>query len=356
MKRGRALLALLAPPAAGRCCSRSRCLARERPSPTTANARAQPLDASADGERAARSTRARLRCLYLPDGGDTVQFGAAPELLPGMPAPSSRCPARDGRRARTLLHRSLRSDARRSTAGPRLSPYYHPTRAQTAASFKDWSRSAQGARLAVPAPPDFQLSEDFEPRAESRRERDAQRLPERQPRRGRLSQRGQALVHARLSGCSPVAAKAATSTPTATTTKKAAATCSARPTPRKSCITTASTGHLDPRLNLVEGANGPLLRKTGATESCKSAVGQRRDLRHGRQSRRVGGRSRGRFPRWLLRAQHARRLRLEGQQPPARLLRLQPRNPLLPLRQLSSSRGALGGPRPVIRTNVGICR
>ncbi|MEI9949615.1 MAG: SUMF1/EgtB/PvdO family nonheme iron enzyme [Pseudomonadota bacterium] len=34
-----------------------------------------------------------------------------------------------------------------------------------------------------------------------------------------------------------------------------------------------STGHLDPRLNLVEGANGPLLRKTGATESCKSPWG-----------------------------------------------------------------------------------
>ena len=32
----------------------------------------------------------------------------------------------------------------------------------------------------------------------------------------------------------------------------------------------ASVGHLDPRLNLVAGAAGPLLRKTGATSSCKS--------------------------------------------------------------------------------------
>ena len=34
-----------------------------------------------------------------------------------------------------------------------------------------------------------------------------------------------------------------------------------------------STGHLDPRLNLVEGAAGPLLRKTGATSSCRSQWG-----------------------------------------------------------------------------------
>jgi formylglycine-generating enzyme len=35
----------------------------------------------------------------------------------------------------------------------------------------------------------------------------------------------------------------------------------------------SSTGHLDPRLNLVEDADGPLLRKTGETPSCRSTWG-----------------------------------------------------------------------------------
>jgi len=36
----------------------------------------------------------------------------------------------------------------------------------------------------------------------------------------------------------------------------------------------ASKNHLDPRLNLAEGSNGPLLRRTGATPSCRSSWGQ----------------------------------------------------------------------------------
>jgi formylglycine-generating enzyme required for sulfatase activity len=35
----------------------------------------------------------------------------------------------------------------------------------------------------------------------------------------------------------------------------------------------ASINHLDPRLNLVEGESGPLLRATGATEECVSRWG-----------------------------------------------------------------------------------
>jgi formylglycine-generating enzyme required for sulfatase activity len=36
----------------------------------------------------------------------------------------------------------------------------------------------------------------------------------------------------------------------------------------------ASTGHLDPRLNLVQGPEGPLLRRTGASIRCASTWGQ----------------------------------------------------------------------------------
>ena len=105
--------------------------------------------------------------LYLPDGGDKVEFGVAPELAPGLVPPSSRCPAEMvDVRGRFCIDRyeALLVDQKQ---GRRLSPYYHPTRAQTVAAFKEWSHGSAGQALSVPAPPDFQLSEEFEPRAES---------------------------------------------------------------------------------------------------------------------------------------------------------------------------------------------
>jgi len=210
--------------------------------------------------------------LYLPDGGDTVQFGApkAAPLLPG--APSQRCPPEMvDVRGRFCIDRYEASlvDAKQSR---RLSPYYHPTRAQTAASFKDWSRSAHGDALAVPAPPDFQLTEDFEPRAESR----AGVTPS-----GYLSG-NLAELACRNAGkrlCSAdewvlaCRGEAGRKFPYGDHYEEGRCNVFREAHPAQILHGDMSTGHLDPRLNLVEGSAGPLLRKTGATESCRSVWG-----------------------------------------------------------------------------------
>jgi len=210
--------------------------------------------------------------LYLPDGGDTVQFGAAPELVPGMTAATSRCPAEMvDVRGRFCIDRYevMLVDLQQ---GRRLSPYYHPTRAQTAASFRDWSRGTQGAPIAVPAPPDFQLSDEFEPRAESH----ASVTPS-----GYLSGTVAELA-CRNAGkrlCKldewvlACRGQGGHKFPYGDQYQDGRCNVFREAHPGQVLHHDMSTGHLDPRLNLVEGANGPLLRKTGATESCKSPWG-----------------------------------------------------------------------------------
>jgi formylglycine-generating enzyme len=237
---------------------------RERPSSTavaSATASTPRFDAGAPA------------LLYLPDGGDTVQFGAAPEvLLPGMPTASSRCPAdMVDVRGRFCIDRyeALLVDQR---GGRRLSPYYHPTRAQTAASFKTWSRSTQGAWLAVPAPPDFQLSEDFEPRAESQ-----QSVTPSGYLSGNLADLACRNAGKRL--CSldewllACRGEGGRKYPYGDHYEEGRCNVYREAHPGQILHHDMSTGHLDPRLNLVEGSNGPLLRRTGATGSCKSAWG-----------------------------------------------------------------------------------
>ena len=211
--------------------------------------------------------------LYLPVGGDTVQFGSAP--APGLLGPlptSARCPPEMvDVRGRFCIDRYEASlvDAK---AGRRLSPYYHPTRAQTAASFKDWSQRTHGEALAVPAPPDFQLTEDFEPRAESR----ASVTPN-----GYLSG-NLAELACRNAGkrlCTleewvlSCRGEAGRKFPYGDRYEEGRCNVFREAHPAQILHGDMSTGHLDPRLNLVDGAAGPLLRKTGASEACRSVWG-----------------------------------------------------------------------------------
>ena len=210
--------------------------------------------------------------LYLPDGGDTVQFGVAPELALGLRAPVGPCPPEMvDVRGRFCIdrHEAVLVDAKR---GRRLSPFYHPTRAQTVASFKEWSESARGHALAVPPPPDFELSEDFEPRAESQ----ASATPN-----GYLSG-NLAELACRNAGkrlCTleewvfACRGEGGHKFPYGDHYQEGRCNVFRESHPAQILHGDMSKGHLDPRLNLVEGPSGPLLRKTGATPSCKSTWG-----------------------------------------------------------------------------------
>ena len=235
---------------------------RERPSSSVSAASAKPPALGA-GPPA---------LLYLPDGGDTVQFGAAPQFLPGLPPTTARCPAEMvDVRGRFCIDR-YEATLVDQKGGRRLSPYYHPTRAQTSASFKEWSAYARGQALAVPAPPDFQLSEDFEPRAESR---------EGVTPSGYLSG-NLADVACRNAGkrlCTidewvlACRGESARKFPYGDRYEEGVCNVFREAHPGQILHGDMSTRHLDPRLNLVEGSAGPLLRKTGATTTCRSVWG-----------------------------------------------------------------------------------
>ncbi|MEO7037801.1 MAG: SUMF1/EgtB/PvdO family nonheme iron enzyme [Polyangiaceae bacterium] len=210
--------------------------------------------------------------LYLPDGGDVAQTGVAPALLPGMPPALARCPAEmvdiRGRYCIDRYEVTLVDEKQ----GRRLSPYYHPTRAQTAASLKEWTAYARGQTLAVPSPPDFQLAEDFEPRAESR----AGVTPN-----GYLSG-NLAAVACRNAGkrlCTidewvfACRGEAARKFPYGDHYEEGVCNVFREAHPGQILHGDMSIGHLDPRLNLVVGPAGPLLRKTGATTTCRSTWG-----------------------------------------------------------------------------------
>ncbi len=210
--------------------------------------------------------------LYLPDGGDTVQYGVAPSFLPGLPPTSQRCPIEMvDVRGRFCIDRYEVTlvDQRQ---GRRLSPFYHPTRAQTAASFREWSRAALGQRFPVPPPADFQLSEDFEPRAESRADVTPSGYLS-----GNLAEI--ACLHAGKRLCTEnewvlaCRGESARKFPYGTQYEEGVCNVFREAHPGQILHGDMSIGHLDPRLNLVEGAAGPLLRKTGATTACRSTWG-----------------------------------------------------------------------------------
>jgi sulfatase modifying factor 1 len=156
--------------------------------------------------------------------------------------------------------------------GRRLSPYYHPTRAQTSASFKEWSHYAQGQKLAVPAPPDFQLSEDFEPRAESR-----EGVTPSGYLSGNLADTACRNAGKRLCTLDEwvfaCRGESAHKFPYGDHYEEGVCNVFREAHPAQILHGDMSTGHLDPRLNMVEGSAGPLLRKTGATTTCRSVWG-----------------------------------------------------------------------------------
>jgi sulfatase modifying factor 1 len=216
--------------------------------------------------------------LYLPDGGDLVQNQGQLEPLPGLlpntpPLVSSGCPGEMvSIRGQFCIDRYEASlvDAQERA----LSPYYPPSHDEllhVLSVFRNVVPRRAAPRL--PLPPDFSQTEAFEPRARS--------VPAMIPSgymSGIMARRACENAGKRL--CSPsewtTACKGQRATKFPYGDSYAEGVCNVfrEAHPAVVLYGDASKNHLDPRLNLTEGAGGPLLRKTGATPECRSDWGQ----------------------------------------------------------------------------------
>jgi formylglycine-generating enzyme len=251
------------------------CSRDDEPAPApTASARRSPATTAAEGPP---------QLLYLPDGGDIAPPRApGQQILPGPWGqghghPSGACPGDmvdvGGAFCIDRFEASL-VDARRRE----LSPYYHPTRAQTRSSYSYWNkkRLSSGpdrARLIpVPEPPAFQLKEEFEARAVAQ----AGAIPN-----------GYLNLTAARSACERAGKRLCTEEEWVTACRGRAGRkfpygdryergrCNVYRETHPAVILhgKASVGHLDPRLNQTDYRGDPLLRPTGATPTCRSEWG-----------------------------------------------------------------------------------
>ncbi|HWA75790.1 MAG TPA: SUMF1/EgtB/PvdO family nonheme iron enzyme [Polyangiaceae bacterium] len=210
--------------------------------------------------------------LHLPDPDELQPAPIGNGFLPGAPRGSGRCPPEMvDIRGEFCIDRYEISliDAH---SGEPLSPHYHPTRAQTAASFARYRGRERPGTPSVPEPPPFQLQADPAPLARSR----AGVIPQ-----GYLS--GEVAAAAcgaagkRLCSLSEwlTACRGEQNRkyPYGEQYSEGACNVFREAHPAAVLHGDASREHLDPRLGLVSGEKGPLLRVTGATPSCRSQWG-----------------------------------------------------------------------------------
>ena len=234
--------------------------------------------AQPDKPRASSSADAP-RLLYLPDGGDLVQnqgqLQPLPELLPNQPpAVSGPCPSEMvSIRGQFCIDRYEASMFDAQERG--LSPYYPPSHDEllhVLSLFRSVTPSGRRAP-ALPLPPRYSVDEGFEPRARS--------LPAVVPSgymSGNMARRACENAGKRL--CTPAewttACKGQQATQFPYGDSYADGVCNVFRDAHPAVLLhgDASKHHLDPRLNLIEAGDGPLLRKTGATPRCRSDWGQ----------------------------------------------------------------------------------
>jgi len=216
-----------------------------------------------------------LELLHVPDVEETLPPAIGGGFLPGAPRQArTRCPPDmvDVRGAFCIDRFEV--ELIDAASGRELSPYYHPTRAQVQTSYARYRKLGRtGSELpALPAPPSFQLEREVEPRA---------RTLEGVTPQGYLS--GDAADAAcRAAGkrlCSlaewVTACRGQQNRKYPYGDRYADSACNVFREAHPAAIVhgDASREHLDPRLNLVGSARGPLLRRTGATPGCRSEWG-----------------------------------------------------------------------------------
>jgi sulfatase modifying factor 1 len=209
--------------------------------------------------------------LYLPDGGDRALEGAPPLGL-AEPLVAGRCGADmvdvAGRFCIDRYEATL-VDTRLARA---ISPYFAPERSAALRALAAFTDGFPAGAPAMPRPPDFELSELFEPRAVSQ----ANTTPNGYV-SGLLARRACENAGKRLctAGEWVTACRGQQNRqfPYGATYEAGACNVGREAHPAALLWGDASKNHLDPRLNLVEGPGGPLLRRTGETARCRSEWG-----------------------------------------------------------------------------------
>jgi sulfatase modifying factor 1 len=242
-------------------------------------------DAGAPSTPAVASEDAQPQVLYLPDGGDQVLGGfpspasATPVLVPSAALNMGRrCPPEMvDIKGQFCIDRweDILVDA---STGRELSPYYSPLpeRAKKAKAVWETERmnwgSAKARSLELPPVGSWQLTHSVEPMAVSKPGKvpngyvdgnTAARVCERAGKRLCTTEEWTTACRGQLGRAFPYGEHYEHGV------------CNVFRSAHPAVLLhgDASQGHLDPRLNLVEGPDGPLLRATGSTPRCASAWG-----------------------------------------------------------------------------------
>lgn len=242
----------------------------------------------AEPEPKPRATEApRPRLLYMPKEGETeaIDLAQRDHPAPGVgthsgvpPATGSRCPSDMVLAAGAYCIDRYEVHLVDASQGRDLSPHYPPSKHHSVSLYERWHQEAAAPRgilgktLSLPAPPAFQLDEDFEPRAAS----SPGVLPA-----GYLTM-GLAEMACKNAGkrlCSReewvTACRGERGAPFPYGPEYEPGACNVHREhhPAQLLHGNSSRNHLDPRLNLTHDGHGPLLRPTGGTERCVSSWG-----------------------------------------------------------------------------------
>jgi formylglycine-generating enzyme len=196
--------------------------------------------------------------------------------------PSRRCPDDMVDVAGELCIDRYESQLVDAESGRELSPYYHPTRERTRRSYEHWLNEQQttpsrglglGTVPRVPVPPVWQLGADFRPRAVNRAAVVPQGYMSGLAARQVCQNAGKRLCreHEWERACRGERGRPY---PYGDTYEPGACNVARQGHPAALLHGKASTGHRDPRLNLVADAAGPLLRTTGSSLRCRSEWGE----------------------------------------------------------------------------------
>lgn len=207
--------------------------------------------------------------LYLPDGGDVALEGFGRIAPEPWTRPTGRCPGEMVDVAGRFCIDRFEAVLVDTRLGREVSPYFPPRRADVRSAFEAFEGTTPRGAPPLPEPPEWQLTEGFAVRAVSRR-----RVVPNGYVSGVIAR--EACTNAGKRLCSTDEWRTACrgerghQFPYGATYQHGACNVHREAHPAAVLWGDASKNHLDPRLNVVEGASGPLLRKTGETERCRS--------------------------------------------------------------------------------------